>query len=163
LTDMEVDSLMFTPLLPSASTVTVNLEMDDAGILGPAACGCKLIALGLNQQIDKIYSYGKLTGHGTTLLSGDLFHILEKRLPARFGGVSGDYQLVEREGVGQTDIELRVSPRVNASSREIREYFLAEIKSLWGGALTRRMWVQSESVRVVVAEPYVTGTRGKVH
>jgi hypothetical protein len=143
--------------------VAVNLEMDDAGILGPAACGCELTALGLNQQIDKIYSYGKLTGHGTTLLSGDLFNILEKSLPARFGGVSGDYQLVEREGAGQTEIELRVSPRVNASSREIREYFLSEIKSLWGGALTRWMWVQSESVRVVVAEPYVTGTRGKVH
>jgi hypothetical protein len=169
LTDMEVDSLMFTPLLPNAPHVVVNLEMDDAGVLGPARCDCPLKAMGYTQQIDKIYSYGKLTGHGTTLLSGDLLNILENRLPARFGGVAGDYQLVEQEAVQQTDIELRIHPRLQRSggkpllADEIRKYFLAEISALWAGSLTRWVWIQSESVRIIFAEPYATGTRGKIH
>ena len=163
LTDVEVDSLMFTALLPSAPHVVVNVEMDDAGILGPARCGCPLTDLGLTQQIDKIYSYGKLTGHGTSLLRGDLLNILESKLPARFGGIPADYQLVELEGAAQTEIELRVHPRIRSSPEEIKRYFLSEVKRLWSGALTCWVWVRTEGVKVVIAEPYVTGTHGKVN
>lgn len=164
LSDVEVDSLLFTTLLPFAPHVAINLEMDDAGILGPATCGCPLTQLGFNQQIDRIYSYGKLTGQGTTLLSADLLNILEQKLPARFGGLPGDYQLVEREGTNQTEIELRVHPRLNAApGDEIKRYFLDEIKGLWAGSMARWVWVQTESVRVVFAEPHASGSRGKVH
>lgn len=163
LTDVEIDSLMFTTLLPFAATVLVNIEMDDSGLLGPARCGCHLEAMGFTQQIDNIYSYGKLSGQGLTLVGGDMLNILEKSLPDRFGGNPTDYQLVECEGAIQTDIELRMHPRLaQASEGVVREFFLSEVKRLWGGALTRRVWEQTEGIRVVFAEPYLSGGR-KIH
>ena len=163
LTEVEVDSLLFTSLLPEAATVVVNVEMDDAGEIGPARCGCHLRRMGFDTQIDRLYSYGKLTGHGTTLLGGQLLEMLERRLPSHFGAAPGDFQLVEREGAGQTEIELRVSPRVHgADAAAVKQYFLEEMRKLWTGSLTVRMWKHSEAVEVVIGEPYVTAGR-KVH
>jgi hypothetical protein len=36
------------------------------------------------------------------------------------------------------------------------------MKRLWGGALTRRNWEHTEGVRVVIAEPYMSGKQ-RVH
>ncbi|MCP5112876.1 MAG: hypothetical protein GY953_18780 [bacterium] len=114
----------------------------------------------MTQQVGQIYSYGKLTGHGTSLVGSDVLMVLEKALPERFGGTPVDYQLVEREGNNQTEIELRVHPRVGVRSiEEVKSFFLAEIKKLWGGALTLRWWVQADAIHVVVAEPYLSGAR----
>jgi hypothetical protein len=163
LTEVEVDSLLFTSLLPEAATVVVNVEMDDAGEIGPARCGCSLQRMGFDTQIDKLYSYGKLTGHGTTLIGSEMLELLERRLPSRFGAAPGDFQLVEREGKGQTDIELRVSPRVRGASEAlVKQYFLEELRRLWTGSLTARMWQHSEAIQVSIGEPYVTAGR-KVH
>lgn len=160
---VEVDSLLFTPLLPFAPTVAINLEMDDAGTLGEAACGCELSQMGLSQQVDGIFSYGKLTGQGTSLMAGDVLGILEQVMPERFGGVPSDYQLVEDEGSGQTEIELRVNPRLGLSSEdEVRRFFLSHLNRVWGGSTTNRLWTQTGSLRVVFAAPHVTGGR-KVH
>jgi hypothetical protein len=163
LTEVEIDSLMFTSLLPCAAFVLVNVEMDDSGVLEPARCNCQLKELGFTQQLGNIYSYGRLTGQGMTLVGGDIVSILERSLPRRFGGTTTDYQLVECEGKNQTEMELRVHPRVGTHSpEEIKRYFLSEVKALWGGALTTRNWVQTDSVRVVIAEPYVSGKQ-RVH
>jgi hypothetical protein len=71
--------------------------------------------------------------------------------------------LVECEGKNQTEMELRVHPRVGAlSTEDIKKFFLSEVKALWGGALTRRNWEQTEGIRVVITEPYVT-SKGRVH
>jgi hypothetical protein len=163
LTEVEVESLLFTSLLPTAATILVNVEMDDAGTLSNTTCGCALHRMGFTQRIDNIYSYGKLTGQGTTLIGSAVLEILETSLPRRFGGVPGDYQLVECEGRGQTDIELRVHPRLGTvSTVEVREFFLAEVRRLWTGSLTVLRWIQTDAVRVVLSEPYVSGGR-KVH
>lgn len=162
-TEVEVDSLLFTSLLPTAATIVVNVEMDDAGTVSTAKCGCALHRMGYTQLIENIYSYGKLTGQGTTLIGSAVLEILETSLPRRFGGVPGDYQLVECEGRGQTDIELRVHPRLGTvSTAEVREFFLAEVRRLWTGSLTVLRWIQTDAVRVVLSEPYVSGGR-KVH
>jgi hypothetical protein len=162
--DLEVDSLLFTSLLPFAPFVLVNVEMEDSGILGPARCGCALSKLGLTQQVSDIFSYGKLTTQGMTLPGAEVLKILEERLPAQFGGVPGDYQLTEREGGRQTEIELRVHPRVGASSEDqVRNFFLAELRRVYGGALSSRHWAQTNGVKVVFAAPYKTGSRDKVH
>jgi hypothetical protein len=160
LSGIEVDSLMLTSLLPTAATVMINVEMDDAGLIGEARCGCALREMGFSVQIDRIFSYGKLTGHSMTLLGGDLLDILERRLPARFGGGPTDYQLVEQEGRAQTEVELRVNPRLGLRSpEEVRGFVLKETRQLWGGSLSAGMWAQSESFRVVFAEPYLSGGR----
>lgn len=163
LSETEVESLLFTTVLPCAATILVNVEMDDAGELGEATCDCPLTHLGLTQQINNIFSYGKLTGQGTSLLAGDILTILERSLPARFGGVPGDYQLVEAEGPNQTEYLLRVSPRVQAPSEaEVRSVFLEEVSRLWSGSLTARRWDTSDGIRVVFAEPFLN-FRGKPH
>jgi hypothetical protein len=119
--------------------------------------------MGLSQQVDEIFSYGKLTGQGTSLMAGDVLGILERVMPERFGGVPSDYQLVEGEGSGQTEIELRVNPRLGLPSEdEVKQFFLSHLNRVWGGSTTNRLWTQTGSLRVVFAAPYVTGGR-KVH
>lgn len=160
LSQLEVDSLLITTLLPSAAYVLVNFEVEDCGRLEPARCECRLRRMGFHQQLSQIYSFGKLTGQGITLLAGDLLGILERSLPARFGGTPVDYQLVELDESSGAVVELRVHPQVGVrSSEEVRQFFLAEVKRLWGGSLTYRQWSQTEAVRVVFAEPYLSGGR----
>lgn len=164
LSGVEVDSLLFTTLLPFAPLVLVNVEMDDSGVLGPTRCECPLSKIGLTQQVSNVFSYGKLTGQGMTLIGGDVLQILEERLPARFGGVPTDYQLIEREGGRQTDIELRVHPRVGAPSEaQVRSFFLSQLEQVYGGSLSSRNWSETNGLKVVFAEPYKTGSLGKVH
>jgi hypothetical protein len=163
LTDMGVDSLLYTTLLPTAPLVLINFEVTDSGVLEKANCDCEFSRTGLHWRIRDIFSFGKMTGHGMTLMGTELVRVLEHVLPARLGGRPGDFQLVEHEGSAQTMLELRVSPRVSASSIEkIRECFLEEIRLVYGGSLAGRVWRHAEAVEVVLAEPVVT-TSGKVN
>ena len=162
LSDVAVNSLLFTNLLPCAARFLINAEMDDAGVIEPADCRCEFAAAGMNLRIRDIFSYGKLTGQGVTLLGSDVVRVLEESLPARFGGAPGDYQLVEREDGGQTQMVLRVSPRVGAASTaDVREFFLEKLGSLYGGSLAVRQWRHSGGIDVIVEEPATTGS-GKV-
>lgn len=160
LVDVEVDSLLFTTLLPSAAYVLINVEMDDCGTIEPARCDCEFRRMGFTHQLSNIYSYGKLTGQGITLVGNEMLAVLEKSLPERFGGTPIDYQLVELDGSSVTTVELRVNPRIPvASEDEVRRFFLAEVRRLWGGSLTSRQWGQTDAVRVVRAEPIISGDR----
>jgi hypothetical protein len=160
MTDVEVDSLLFTTILPISTYVLVNVEMEDCGVLEDATCGCELAAMGFSQQIRDVFSFGKLTGQGITLLGGDLIRVLEVSLPQRFGGTPADYQLVELDGGDGAIVELRVHPRIALASPEaVREGFLAEVRRLWGGSLTARQWGQTGAVRVVSKEPIISGGR----
>ncbi len=162
LSEVEVDSLLFTTLLPIAPRLLINAEMDDSGILEPAQCDCIYSAAGLTTQIRDIGSFGKLTGQGMTLMGGDMLRLLEEVLPARMGGGPGDYQLVEQDGGGQTHLTLRVSPRAGAPSAEqVGECFLEELRKYYGGALAARTWRHAEAVETVIAEPLTTAN-GKV-
>jgi hypothetical protein len=162
LTDIELDSLLFTPLPTFSSFALLNVEMDDAGTLGERTCDCVFGRLGMTGEISGIYSYGKLTGQGTTLIGSDVLLILEEALPRRFGGAPGDYQLVEEDRGDQTQLSLRVSPRIGLQSEEeVRSFFLSEIKKVFGGAPARREWMQTDGVAVYFEEPMTTAT-GKV-
>jgi hypothetical protein len=160
ISEIEVESLLITTLLPSAAYVLVNLEVDDCGKLEDARCDCMFKAMGFTQQISDIYSFGKLTGHGITLLGGDLLKILEVSLPARFGGTPIDYQLVELDDSSRAVVELRVHPRLGVTSgQDVLAYFLGEIRRLWGGSSTYRQWSETDAVRIAFAQPYVSGGR----
>jgi hypothetical protein len=153
---------MFTNLLPFAARFLINAEMDDAGILEPVACDCEYARAGMNWRIRDIYSYGKLTGQGITLIGSDIVRILESALPQRFGGGPGDYQLVEYDGARQSQLELRVSPRAGAeSAAAVRDFLLREIRGCYGGALAARVWTHSDGLKAVIAEPFSTRS-GKV-
>ncbi len=162
LAEVEVDAFLFTSLLPWAGHILINAEMDDAGVIEPARCDCLFSRLGFTEQVRDIRSFGKLTGQGITLVGTDMVRILEEVLPARLGGAPGDYQLVEHEGAAQTQVTLRVSPRVGISCPEkAKECLLNEIRELYGGTLAARTWNHAQGVDVVIAEPLSTMT-GKV-
>jgi hypothetical protein len=162
LSETEVNSLMFTNLLPFASRFLINAEMDDAGTLEPVACDCEFARIGMNLGIKDIFSYGKLTGQGITLMGGDVLRILENALPQRFGGAPGDYQLVEYDGARQAQLELRISPRAAAGPpAAVRDFLLSEIRGCYGGTLASRLWTHSGGFEAVVAEPFATRS-GKV-
>jgi hypothetical protein len=158
----EVNSLLFTAVTPWAPYIFINAEMDDCGFVEPALCECAFTAAGFNQQIRDVYSFGKLTGQGMTLVGSEVLRVLEEALPRQIGGGPGDYQLVEREGNSQTRLELRVSPRVKLSStKAVRACFLEEVRKLHGGTVAASVWKYTEGVEVVSAEPFVTPA-GKV-
>lgn len=160
--EQEVDALYFTSLQTFAPFVLINAEMGDAGIIEPATCDCLFSRFGFGWQIRGVYSYGKMTGQGITLVGTDLLRILEQVLPARLGGAPGDYQLVEVEGADQTNIVLRVSPRIRGLTPErVRDIFLKELRSCYGGSLADRTWRHAAGLKVVMAEPLTTRT-GKV-
>jgi len=98
LAEIDVDSLLFTTLLESAPYIFINFEVDDSGVLGQTDCDCEFSRAGMKCCIREVASFGKMTGHGVTILGTDLVRLLEQILPARLGGHPGDYQLVEREG-----------------------------------------------------------------
>jgi len=162
LAGVEVNSLLFTNLLPFAPRFLINAEMGDSGVVEPAACDCEYSRVGMTTQVRDIFSYGKLTGQGVTLLGSDVVNILETVLPRRFGGAPGDYQLVEHEGGLQTELVLRMSPRTgSAPAADVREFFLAELRKCYGGTLAARLWKHSAGFAVVREEPCATRT-GKV-
>lgn len=161
-TEVMVNSLLFTPLLSHALHHVLNMELDDAGTVEQASCDCHLTRAGFTTVLADISSFGKLNGQGSTLLGTDLANILEEGLPRALGGQPGDFQLVEYEGAHQTQLVLRVSPRVGLASTEVaREALLKEIRRVNGGAPSAVMWNHSEAITVEHAEPFVSRT-GKV-
>jgi hypothetical protein len=162
LTEVEVDSLLFTTLLEHGASVVINVEMDDCGVIEPATCDCTFSKMGFRRRIRDIASFGKLTGIGVTLVGTDVVRVLEEALPARFGGGVTDYQLVEQDGDIQAKLELRVSRRVKLDSLdEVRVFFLRELRQFEGGAGASRIWRDTAALQVVHEDPLVT-SRGKV-
>jgi hypothetical protein len=157
------NALYATSLLPWAPRVLINVEVDDSAVIEKSTCGCEFGRLGFGLQMHDIFSYGKVTGQGMTMQAADLLHVLEVKLPRQFGGAPGDFQLAEVEGDAQTQMLLRVSPRVGITSLDsVRMYFLEQIATLQGGHLSTRVWSFTRGLRVVIQEPETTFT-GKTH
>jgi hypothetical protein len=158
-----LDSLLFTSLHLHAPHVLINVEMDDSGVLEPAPdCGCVYAKSGFTTVIRDISSFGKLTGHGVTLVGTDILRIIEHALPARFGGSATDYQLLEYDGADQAKLALRVSRRINLTSvGEVKDCFLSELRGQFGGQLASRLWRDANAIEVIHQDPVPTA-RGKI-
>jgi phenylacetate-coenzyme A ligase PaaK-like adenylate-forming protein len=157
LSEVEVNSLQFTTLLPTSAKILINVDMDDVGNIEPVDCDCLWARSGFDKKISNIHSVGKLTGYGMTLVGTEIVQILEEKLPKRFGGSPADYQLVEQEGTAETRLVLRVSPRVKTCSpTEVRDVFLKEIRACYAGCLASRVWDHADALLVTQAEPLVT-------
>ncbi len=114
--DIKVDAFNFTTLLPTAGKVLLNVESDDYGLIETRSCGCLLEQEGLTEHVREVRSFRKLTGEGSTLVGSDMVRVLEEVLPARFGGTSLDYQLIEEEdGEGFTRLTLVINPTIKIS------------------------------------------------
>jgi hypothetical protein len=107
------NALLLTVLRPNARLILINASLGDEATVTRRACGCALEAIGLRTHLAEIQSFEKLTGMGMTFAAADVTPILEHLLPARFGGLSTDYQLAEEEtGVGGVRLRLLVHPRL---------------------------------------------------
>ena len=157
-------SFHFTTLLPTAPKILLNVESDDYGIVEKRACSCPMESYGFTEHLREIRSFRKLTGEGVTLIGSEMIHILEELLPARFGGTSLNYQLVEEEDErGFTRLSLFISPRVGKINEEvvIDTVLKALERSGVSANLARAIWSQTKTLRVRRMEPIFTN-RGKL-
>jgi hypothetical protein len=158
-----VPAFNITSLLPTASKVMLNIQMDDYGVLEERRCGCDLESYGYSTHIREIRSYSKLTGEGVTLIGSEVVRVLEEVLPARFGGSPLDYQLVEQEDErGFTRLYLFISPRLEIpdEGRVIAVVLEALREASPMADAARSVWQHTESLQIKRMEPILT-ERGK--
>ncbi len=154
-----VDAFLFTSLLHNLPKMLLNVENGDHGVIDTRHCGCKVGELGLTDHLYNIRSFDKLTGEGMSFVGTDLLRIIEEVLPAKFGGTSTDYQMMEEEEEqGYTRLSIIVNPEVG----EIDEGKLIQtvLSELSEGKDTQRMmteiWSQADTLRVKRMRPFVT-------
>ncbi len=153
--DVSVQSFHFTTLLPTSPKLWINVELDDYGELETRRCGCGFEALGFTRHISDIRSFRKLSGEGMTLIGNEIERVLEEELPARCGGTSQDYQLVEEEDEnGLTRLSLLVSPKVDVDEARALEVLNEALsRGSAAAALSRTIWKQGGNLRVLREEP----------
>jgi hypothetical protein len=107
--------LLFTTLHRSAALFQFNVENGDRGILRERDCGCPLQEAGLSVQVHRVRSHEKFTSEGLNYPVDEVLQVIEADLPAAFGGVAADYQLVEeQEEDGRTYLTLLIHPRLGS-------------------------------------------------
>ncbi len=154
-----VDAFFLTSLSPASSKIMLNAGLDDYGLMERRECSCLLGRLGYDVHLRHIRSYGKLTGEGVTLVHTDVAEVLERDLPARFGGTAFDYQLVEEEDeAGRTRVVLLVDPAVELAEPERvgRELLQMLARGNRASHFAARLWQQSGAVRVRRQKPHWT-------
>lgn len=159
-----VSALLISTITEHAPKICLNTELGDHARVERRACGCAHGELGLTTHLSEIRSFEKLSSEGVSFARSNLVQILEEVLPARFGGTSLDYQLVEEEAPdSSTRLVLRVSPAAGPIDQDaIRTAFLAE---LGRGGITDRH--QAELLRrvgsvVIERRPPLPTAAGKV-
>jgi hypothetical protein len=157
-------TLLLTSLRRAVPKVLLNADIGDRARLDDAArCDCAYDRLGCVQQLSTVRSTDKITELGVTFAVRDVQHVLENALPARLGGVAGDYQLTEeRDAAGLPRYTVRVHPRLDLDEARVTDAFLAEL-----GALQRHYgfmvatWQRAGIVRAHRA-PALVAPSGKV-
>jgi hypothetical protein len=156
---VSVDAFLFTSLSLSAPKVLFNVESGDYGVMESRSCGCYFDELGFTDHIYSIRSFDKLTSQGMTFIGTDLLRIMEEVLPAKFGGTSIDYQIMEEEDEdGHTRLSVIISPEVGeVDETELIETVLAKLSK---GEEYRRVmaavWSQSKTLKVKRMRPIIT-------
>jgi hypothetical protein len=167
-TGIAVDSFLFSTLLYESPKLLLNVGMGDYGTVRTRPCDCEFGAAGFDRHLESIGSYEKLTGEGVTFVDTDFIRIIEKELPARFGGQSTDYQLVEQEdGRGFNRLQLMVSPRLGVvNEKDLVKHFIDLLRRAedspesWAQSGSQ-MWNQAGTVHVRRENPIPT-VSGKI-
>jgi hypothetical protein len=154
-----VPAFNITTLLGTVSKVLLNVEMDDYGIVEEKACGCEMESHGYTTHLRDIRSYGKLVGEGVTFIGNEMTQVLERTLPARFGGSALDYQLLEQEDPGGlTRLYLVISPRVEIQNEQqvlaVVHQALSASSAMGDGV--RAVWKQAHTIQIKRQEPILT-------
>ncbi len=164
LAGLPINPLLFTTLYPQAALLHLNVENGDYATLENRQCGCALERAGLGLHLHRIRSYEKFTAEGWTYFYRGIYELMESTLPAEFGGVPGDYQLVEEEDTdGLTRLSLLVDPGVSDVDEvrlrsRIEEIFAQDESGNWSVA---NAWKGTGTFRIVRAAPRAS-SRGKI-
>jgi len=136
--------------------------MGDDAVIERRSCGCPMESHGWAIHLHTIRSFEKLTGTGTTFLDVDAIRVLEEALPARFGGMPTDYQLVEEEDAdGRARLCLVVHPRLGPlGESEIIEAFLTGLAA-GPRDIRAQLWREASLLRVERRPPVPTAS-GKI-
>ncbi|HEU0303951.1 MAG TPA: hypothetical protein VFR32_05160 [Gaiellaceae bacterium] len=160
---LPADALLVTTLVPTSPFLLLNVSMGDRAVLEERPCGCAAERRGWTTHLREIRSFEKLTGAGVTFLGSDVVRVLEEDLPARFGGVPTDYQLVEgADEHGLPRVSLIVHPRLGPlDERRVAEELMAALSPGDGGEhLMGVVWRQAGILSVERRSP-VIGRSGK--
>ena len=161
-----VSALQVTTLTDAAPKICFNTHLGDCGdieVRTPDCCGFG--ALGFTTHLSNVRSFEKLTGEGMTVVGANFTRLIEEDLPARFGGSSVDYQLVEQENAaGLTELVLRVHPRIGpVDETALRNALLADLER--GDTIDRhvaQVWRRLETIRIS-REPPLATPAGKIY
>jgi hypothetical protein len=155
--DPPVDILSYTTLLTTTPKVMINVESDDYGVITERTCECPLGRLGFGRHLQRIRSHEKLTTEGNHFLGSELHGLVDEVLPARFGGGPTDYQLVEEEDGALSRLSVVVGSRVgDVAEQEVLGAVYAYLRRQPRNRLMADFWEQSDTLRVVRREPYLT-------
>jgi hypothetical protein len=162
--DLPIHPLLCTTIHPSFPRLLFNVESGDYGHLSRRRCACELGSVGLSLHLDHIRSFEKFTTEGMNYHYGDLYDLLETRLPAEFGGVPGDYQLIEDEDdAGQTTLTLLVHPDLNGldEARVLTRLRTEMAKRSRGHRFMATVWENAGTFKIKRAVPHAS-PRGKI-
>jgi hypothetical protein len=162
--DVPADAVLLSGLRPTAPLLLLNVAIGDRASVVERPCGCPLERAGWRTHLATIRSYEKLTAGGMTFLDTEVVEVLERALPARFGGGPTDYQLVEDEGpAGEPRLRLLVHPRVGVvDSAAIASAFLAALAAGPGAARVMGFaWRDGGFLHVERVAPHSTAS-GKI-
>jgi hypothetical protein len=158
-----VPALCLTTIHHTVRATAINLVTDDFAVVEERECGCELGSLGLRTHLHGIRSFEKLTGEGVSFLGESLIELVERVLPARYGGALTDYQFVERESNGITRLALRASSRVGPlDPSAVVETVLGHLDATDGRAqVMASLWRAADTIELVREDPELT-RNGKV-
>jgi hypothetical protein len=157
-----LSALSYTSFLPSAPKLLLNVESGDCAELEERDCDCAFGQLGMRLHLHGIHSFEKLTSEGNHFLGSDLIALVEKVLPARFGGAPTDYQVVEEEVAGLPKVSIVVRQQVGpVADADVVATVISFLSSVPRNRLMAGVWAQSDTLRVVRRDPHATRT-GKI-
>jgi hypothetical protein len=158
-----IGALFHTTILPASPKVMLNVESGDYGVIEERECGCGGLPDEFRRHLHSIRSYEKLTSEGMNFMGGMLLDLVERVLPARFGGYPTDYQLVEREQNGLPRVGLVVSTAVGALDQEQLVASVLGFLRDRGHAekMMADVWAQGGTLEVMRRDPHVT-SGGKI-
>ena len=162
--DEVLHALLFSSLLPESPKILLNVETGDHGEIFSRRCSCGFESIGFSDHLSCVTSFEKLTSEGMTFMIQDLLHIVEDVLPAKYGGNSTDYQLLEESNDhGVTSIDILVSPRIGHLDE--RDLINTLLEGLAKGADSKRLmaqvWFNAGTINVKRTDPVPT-KRGKI-
>lgn len=162
--DSFIHPLLLTTLHASTPILQLNVANGDYAEIGKRACDCALEKSGFSLHLWNLRSYEKFTSEGMNYFYGDLFELLEKQLPAEFGGGAGDYQLIEEEDdSGHTRLTLLVHPEVGAlNPTKVLSHLQQHLaRQSSNSRFISRIWQDADTFRIRREAPHASA-RGKI-